>query len=209
MMAALMEVLESGTARIRRSFTALVRDKRGVAAVEFAFVAPLMFAMYFVTVELALGIDSNKRVGRIGSMVADLVTQQQTMSKSELEGIMRIGESLIQPYNRTKPTITVTAIQVTTDATPKVRVAWSRMMANGAFTVPYAKDSLTTLPEAIRAPGTFVIRVESKLAYKPIITWAASQKDALGLASAFDGISMHETYYLRPRMSSDIPCTSC
>ncbi|WP_237684038.1 TadE/TadG family type IV pilus assembly protein [Pseudaminobacter soli (ex Zhang et al. 2022)] len=208
-MAALKEVLALGAARIRRSCRALMGDSRGVAAVEFALVAPLMFAMYFVTVELALGIDSNKRVGRIGSMVADLVTQQQTMSISELEAIMRIGESLIQPYNRTKPTITITAIEVTTDATPKVQVVWSRRMANEAFTTPHAKGTATTLPAAIRTPGTFVIRVESELAYKPIITWAASQKDALGLASAFDGISMHEIYYLRPRMSSDIPCTSC
>jgi Flp pilus assembly protein TadG len=207
-MAAWMELLEFG-AQIPRSFTTLMRDRRGVAAVEFAFIAPLMFAMYFVTVELALGIDSNKRVGRIGSMVADLTTQQQTMSKSELDAIMRIGESLIQPYNRTKPTITVTAIEVTTDATPKVQVVWSRKMTNGAYTTPFSKGTAVTLPAAIKTPGSFVVRVESDLAYKPIIAWAAGQKEALGIASAFDGISMHETYYLRPRMSTTIPCADC
>ena len=35
-------------------------------------------------------------------MVADLVTQQQTITKSELDAIMAIGESLLQPYNRSQ-----------------------------------------------------------------------------------------------------------
>ena len=51
--------------------------------------------------------------------------------------------------------------------------------------------------------------MESSLAYKPVITWTAQQKTTLGLTSAFDGISMKETYYLRPRMSTSIPCTDC
>src|SRR6188472_3951655 len=63
---------------LRRKLKRLVADKRGVAAVEFAFIAPLLFIMYFLTLEVSLGIESNKKVGRIGSMVADLITQQQT-----------------------------------------------------------------------------------------------------------------------------------
>ena len=31
----------------------------------------------------------------------------------------------------------------------------------------------------------------------------------LGLAAAFDGISMQERYYLRPRMSPTVPCPDC
>ena len=49
-------------------------------------------------------------------MVADLVTQMQAMNKSELEGIMRIGEATLQPYNRSKPSITITAIEVLSPA---------------------------------------------------------------------------------------------
>ena len=52
-------------------------DRRGVAAVEFALIAPLLLSMYFVTMEVSQGIEANKKVGRVGSIVADLVTQQQ------------------------------------------------------------------------------------------------------------------------------------
>ena len=188
----------------------LFRDKGGVAALEFALIVPLLLMLYFVTMEVAQAIEVNKKVGRVGSMVADLVTQMQEMNKSELEGIMRIGEATLQPYNRSQPNITITAIEVTDEATPKIQVVWSRKLVNGAFSAGPAKGTaVSDLPSALKIKGSFLIRAESSLEYEPVITWAASSKTTLGLASAFDGISMGETYYLRPRMSMTIPCTDC
>ena len=43
---------------------ALLGDRRGVAALEFALIAPLLLSMYFVTMEVAQAIESNKKVGR-------------------------------------------------------------------------------------------------------------------------------------------------
>lgn len=187
----------------------LVADRRGVAAIEFAFIAPVLLSLYFVTMEVSQGIEVNKKVGRVGSMVADLVTQQQTISVSELNAILAIGESILQPYNRSKPTITITAIQITDENTPKAVVAWSRKLTNGATSAGAAKNSLTTVPNTLKIRNTFLIRVESDLAYKPVITWTADQKQVLGLAAAFDGINMSEEYYLRPRISTTITCGDC
>jgi Flp pilus assembly protein TadG len=186
----------------------LLHDRSGVAALEFALIVPLLLCLYFVTMEVAQAIETNKRVGRVGSMVADLVTQQQTMSKDELEAIMRIGEATLQPYNRSQPDITITAIEVVDESTAKV--VWSRKLVEGTPEVGDAKDKpVTDLPSTLKITGSFLIRAESSLEYKPIITWVASAKSTLGLASAFDGISMKETYYLRPRMSTTIPCDNC
>src|SRR5690606_19494517 len=90
----------------------MLRDRTGVAALEFALIVPLLLALYLVTMEVAQAIEANKKVARVGSMVADLVTQMPEITKSELEGVMRIGEATLQPYNRSKPTIMVTAIEV-------------------------------------------------------------------------------------------------
>ena len=186
-----------------------VSDRRAVAALEFALIAPLLLSMYFVTMEVAQGIEANKKVGRIGSMVADLVTQQQEVVKAQLDAILSIGEATLQPYNRSNPTVIITAIDISDDATPEVTVVWSRKLANGSFSVGPAKDSVTTVPAALRIRGTFLIRVESTLAYEPVITWTAGEKAGLGLSSAFDGISMSETYHLRPRMSQSVTCDDC
>lgn len=190
----------------------LFRDRSGVAALEFALIVPLLLCLYFVTMEVAQAIETNKKVGRVGSMVADLVAQMQDIPRSELEAIMRIGEATLQPYNRSKPTITVTAIEVTDETTPKVQVVWSRKLVDGTPSAGPAKGTaIDDLPPALKVKGSFLIRAESSLAYAPIITWTASAttKDTLGLAAAFDGLSMKETYYLRPRRSNTIPCADC
>lgn len=200
---------QAGLGRAIRVAGTFLVNRRGVAAIEFAFIAPVLLSLYFVTMEVSQGIEVNKKVGRVGSMVADLVTQQQTTSKSELNAILQIGGSILQPYNRSLPTITITAIQVTDENSPKVVVAWSRKLNNGATTAGAAAGSLTTLPDKLKIRNTFLIRVESALAYKPVITWTADQKQVLGLSAAFDGISMKETYYLRPRISTTIACSDC
>ena len=61
----------------------------------------------------------------------------------------------------------------------------------------------------MNTPGSFLVRVESFLDYRPVITWAAADKKPLGLTAAFDNISMKQTYYLRPRMSSQVTCSDC
>ena len=185
------------------------RDRDGVAALEFALIAPLLLSMYFMTMEVGQGIETDKKVNRIGSMVADLITQQQSVTKADIDAIMAIGEATIQPYGRSQPSIEVTAIEVTDETTPKVKVVWSRKLVNGAFSIAAAKDSITTVPPALKVKGSFFIRVSSSLAYKPVITWAAENKSALGLLSAFDGINMSQTYHLRPRMSTTVPCSDC
>jgi Flp pilus assembly protein TadG len=187
----------------------LIEDKRGVAAVEFALIVPLLLCLYFVTMEVSQAVETNKKVSRIGSMVGDLVTQQQTISKSEVDAIMQIGQLLIQPYNRSVPKIVVTAITITDETTPKVQVAWSRQLVKGTTSEAVAKGTTTTVPASLKVRGSFLIRAEAYLDYKPVITWAAKDKPKLGLTAAFDSISMGETYYLRPRMSPQVTCGDC
>ena len=68
-------------AKFRAWIARAAADRRGVAAIEFALVVPLLLCMYFVTMEVSQAIETNKKVSRVGSMVADLVTQQQTTTQ--------------------------------------------------------------------------------------------------------------------------------
>jgi len=198
-----------GPARRMRPMSRLTGDRRGVAALEFALVVPLLLSLYFVTMEVAQAIETNKKVGRLSSMVADLVTQQPSITKADLEAIMTIGGSTLQPYNRSQPSIIVTAIDITDESSPQVKVAWSRKLVDGAFSVAAAAGSTTTVPPELKVRNSFVVRVETELSYSPMITWAADGKEVLGLAAAFDGIAMRETYHLRPRLAQSMSCSDC
>lgn len=185
------------------------RDSRGIAAIEFALIVPVLLIMYFMTMEASQAIETSKKVSRIGSMVADLVAQQQSVLAAQLDAIMQIGNSTLQPYNRSTPKIVITAIQVTDETTPQVQVLWSRKMVNGAFSADAAKTSITTIPDTLKIKGTFLVRVQSSLTYEPVITWSADGAKRLGLSTAFAKIPMGETYYLRARRSSTITCSNC
>lgn len=198
-----------GIGRIRQKLRRLVGDENGVAAIEFAFIAPVLLSLYFVTMEVAQAVESNRKVGRAASMIADLITQQQTIKKSELDAIMQIGLSIMQPYSRTSPEFVITAIEITDEDNPKVKVAWSRKLVNGTASQDAAPGTTTTVPEKLEIRDSFLVRVETNLNYKPIITYSTTQKKTLGLMAAFDNINMSERYHLRPRQSSSIPCTDC
>jgi Flp pilus assembly protein TadG len=194
-----------------RSARAMLRDRRGVAAVEFALVAPLLLALFFLTLEFSQAIDADKKVGRMASMAADLITQQNgSTNQADVDAILEIGEAILQPYNRSAPTLTATAIRISNDATPIATVAWSRELSGDVSSAgPAPGLPVTTVPTNLMIKGSFLIRVQAHLDYKPILTWTAQQKASIGLAATFSSLSMNETYYLRPRMSPAITCSDC
>jgi len=192
-----------------RCLTSFLRDKRGAAALEFALIVPLLLALYFLTLEFSQAIDANRRVGRLASQVADLVTQQRELTKDELRSLMTIGKAALVPYRRSEPVITVTAIQITDEPNPRPKVVWSRALLDDALVYAERPGDITEVPESLLVRGAFLIRAEANLDYRPVILWRASAKEALGLEAAFDSISMSKRYYLRPRQTPSIPCGDC
>ncbi|WP_292898570.1 MULTISPECIES: TadE/TadG family type IV pilus assembly protein [unclassified Nitratireductor] len=187
------------------------RNRRGVAAIEFAIIAPILFAMYFLTLEFGQAIDVNKKLSRAANMAGDLVAQQPSITASEVDAVMKIGSAIMKPYNRSMPTMTLTAIEVTDETTPKIKVVWSRELKNGTASPGLPKGSTTTLPAELNIKGAFYIRATAALGYKPILTWSKDGAKSTGLTAmaGLDNLQMSERFYLRPRMSSTIPCDDC
>ncbi len=125
-----------GAGRLATLAKRFLSDKRGVAAMEFAFIAPILIALYLGSIEATSGLDVNKKLGRSTNMVADLVTQQQTINTDRLRDIMEIGTALLLPYRSDTPQITITAINIPAAGSPTV--AWSRRVVNNVFSRPYA-----------------------------------------------------------------------
>lgn len=187
------------------------RNRRGVAAMEFAIIAPILFAMYFLTLEFGQAIDVNKKVSRAANMAADLVAQQPSITAGEIDAIMKIGGAIMKPYNRSTPTVTLTAIQVTDERNPRVEVVWSRELKNGTTSAGLKAGSTTTLPPELEIRGAFYVRATVSLGYKPILTWSKDGAKATGVSAmiGLDNLQMSERFHLRPRMSSTIPCDDC
>lgn len=198
---------------IGRWRSGFLSDGSGAAALEFALVAPLLLACYFVTMEVGQAIEASKKVGRVASTVADLITRQQEMSPDELEAIMGIGQAIVTPYGRSVPTIVATGIQINNG---NATVAWSRKLSGGSFQQGDTVNTTTQVPERLQVDGTFLIRVTTTLDYRPVLTWSAtggSNITGLGVLDRIfgenGGLAMGDTYYLRPRQTARILCPDC
>jgi len=178
-------------------------DRSAAAAVEFVLVVPLIVLAYLGAIDLTEGIETDKNVSRAAGIMADIVAQQSIVSRAQLDDIVEIGEATIFPYDRAKPGIRITAIQVatSTSANPPATVVWS--YSNGALSAD-ARNTTIDIPSSLRTSGTFLIKVEMALTYVPITTWGMRD-----LVSVNGGLPLAETYYLSPRISSTIPCPSC
>lgn len=202
------DIARRGKGLVQGWLRAFGGNRKGAAAIEFALIAPLLFIFYFATMEVSQGVDTNKKVSRVGSMVSDLVGQQgREVYTADLDAIMAIGEAVLKPYTRSPISITITGIDI--DKNSNVKVKWSRKMVGGAFSRDQVKGSDTTVPKDLLIPETFLLRVTANLDYLPMIAWTADQKMSLGISRLFDNINMSESYNLRPRMTTEIDCKNC
>jgi Flp pilus assembly protein TadG len=181
-------------------------EKNGAAAVEFAFIAPLLITMYLGTMEISQGIEINKKVGRSASLIGDIVAQDDNLTMDDLRGIMKIGAAVLQPYERDAPTIKITGIRIDADA--DATVAWSQQGVGEVYSSGDLAGSDITVPVNLKIENTFLIKVEASLEYLPITSWTI-QKNKSGPDGAYASVPMKEVYYLRPRVENEVVCTDC
>lgn len=175
-----------------RLFSRLGRDERGVSAVEFAMLAPVLIAFYFGMSEFCQGFMAQKRMGHVSAMVADLVAQQETVSTANLDGIFDIGGLIMKPFSTTALQQRVSS--VTRNASGVAKVDWSRGSGMAARTV----NSTITLPTDLIANGESVIVSEATYDYDSPVDYF------------MPGITrFSHIYYLRPRTVDKTLCSNC
>ena len=86
-------------------------DRSGVSAIEFAFILPLMLALYLGGIELGDAYSVKRKVTRVTSSLSDLVTQSKAISDADIAAIT-IGASS-GAYDASPPTNTETAVRAT------------------------------------------------------------------------------------------------
>lgn len=172
--------------------TRLRGDRRGVSAVEFALLAPVMIAFYFGLAEFCQGYMSQKRMSHTASAVADLVAQTDTVTTGQLDDIIGIGGLIMKPFDAT--TLTIRVSSVTRDANGVAKVDWSRATGIPAR----ATGSVVTVPADVIANGASLVMAETGYEYESPIKYL--MKEAVQFSNVF---------YLRPRRVEMVPCTDC
>ncbi len=147
------------------------RDRRGVSAVEFAFVAPVMIGLYLGCVEISEGVAADRKVSLIAGALANLTSCSRhrcdhQYQSTEMTNILDASSAIIAPYDASKLTMTVSCLKI--DATGVAKVKWSATRngtARGTGSV-YSFSSGTT---ALDVPNSWLILSEVTYAYTPTV----------------------------------------
>ena len=171
----------------------MLRDQRGVSAIEFAMVVPVLLVLYVGTVEIGSALTIHRRTSQVASTAADLAAQVKSVTKSDIQDIQAAATSILTPY-ATAP-LKIVLSSVVADVNNNGKVDWSCATKGSAR----AKDSAYAVPAGLTEADSSVIVAEVTYAYTGL----------LGLTSFFNpgSYNINHTFYTRPRQSTKVDKT--
>jgi Flp pilus assembly protein TadG len=182
--------------RLIRTLRRFRDDRGGASAVEFAFIAPVLVLLYFGLAEYTQAMIAQRRTINTASAIGDLVAQANGSTTSgNVDDIIDMKDVLMNPFPASGTQIKVCVLSIVHNGTDK-KVTWRR--AQNDTTCPAINAVITSVPTELISSGESVIM--SKVTY----TYTSTINTLIKAPVTFT-----KTYYLRPRRSSAIACTTC
>jgi Flp pilus assembly protein TadG len=163
------------------------QDKRGVSAVEFAMLLPLMITLYLGSVEVSQGIAIDRKVTLTTRTVADLASQVSSINNADMTNLLNASASVITPYDVARLRVTVSAVEI--DANGVAKVKWSDTLNGTTHPVGFT----VTLPAALNVASTTLIWSEVSYSYTPAIGYVVTGT-----------LNLSDQLYMRPRLSDTV-----
>jgi Flp pilus assembly protein TadG len=172
---------------IMQRSVSFVRDRRGVSAVEFALILPLMVTMYLGVVEVSRGVAIDRKVTLTTRTMADLASRVTSLNNTDMANLLSATAAVISPYDQSKVKVVLSAVNI--DATGVAKIAWSDTLHGSARTV----GSTVTVPTALSVPNIQLIWSEVSYGYSPTFGYVLT-----------GDMTLSDQLYMRPRLSDSI-----
>ena len=151
-----------GRAARARLLGALV-DRRGVAALEFALIAPLMILLYFGLSELSQAIIASRHTNHAASTLGDLVSQCSNIDDTDLSNIWSATPDVMAPLPATSTTLTQRVTSVVVNSSNVPQVSWSQVPPNqnSPAAYPIGPTPFTLPANVVNGAGDSVVMAET------------------------------------------------
>lgn len=141
-------------------------DRRGVSAVEFAFIAPVMIGLYLGCAEISDGVAADRKVSLIAGALANLPAQVTTISAGDMTNILDASSAIITPYSASNLTMTVSCLKI--DGNGIAKVQWSATR-NGTARSAGSTYSFSSASSALAVKNSWLLLSEVSYAYTPTV----------------------------------------
>ncbi|MES2293100.1 MAG: TadE/TadG family type IV pilus assembly protein [Pseudomonadota bacterium] len=173
--------------------------EQGLAAMEFAFVLPIILTMLLGMVELSQALGVRAEIINMASTGADLIAQEATAKGSDLDGAFNALNAMLYPHDVSVATITITSV-IDGGAGKSPIVAWSCSMGSGA--TPATKG---TTPSNPTIPAGLITQGGGGSVIWSHVTYAYTSNLSYFLVGTKN---WKNDFYLKPRRVLQIPYSS-
>jgi Flp pilus assembly protein TadG len=176
-------------------------DTKGVSAVEFAMIIPLMFVMFFGMLDLSNGFAVDRKISQISQGIADLASRYTTLAETDVTNFFIIADAMLTPYDKTQLKATISQVYID-PSTKTAKVVWSRgdEKKNVGTVVSVPTNLIVKDAAGNYLPNQYLILGEANYKYVPTIGWVVPK----------GGLTLTDAMYTRPRQTSCVVMvTSC
>jgi len=166
----------------------IIKNKDGVAAIEFAFVAPVMIALYIGLAEVSLLISADRNVSHAASVTGDLATQEESLNLSEVEDIFNATLAVLGTNYTNSQRVSIDMISFEVDGAGNTQEVGYAKLGSGFNTKFDSAGTSATLLN--QTSGLIVTRIKYEY-HSPSRTYVKTP-------------SLTETFMLKPRKSKSI-----
>jgi len=196
----------------------ILRDARGVSAIEFALIAPVLILLYCGMAELSSALMAARKTDHAISTVGDLVAQTPatpalptpTINPSLMANNFQAAVDIMAPYPSTSgssstPILLLRATSLVMQADNSIQAIWSCTPSGQNGLTPMAKNTVVvpktgattpggvTISSLLTNPGDSVIMSEGQYAFTSPVSYFIP-----------NALNFSNTFYLKPRQGASI-----
>ena len=163
------------------------RDRRGVSAIEFAMLLPVMVTLYLGVVEVSRGVAIDRKVTLTTRTMADLASRVTSINNADMTNMLNATSAVIAPYDQSMVQVVLSAVNI--DANGIAKIGWSDTLHGSARAV----GSTVAVPTVLAVPNTTLIWSEVSYNYNPTFGYVLT-----------GNMNLNDQIYMRPRLSDTI-----
>jgi Flp pilus assembly protein TadG len=171
-------------------------DQRGVSAIEFAYLLPVMLTLYIGGVEISDAVSADRKNTLVAHTVGDLVAAVSNVTTANMTDVFNSDGWVAYPYSGSN--LTTKVVSVCIDTQGRATVSWS-LASDG--TTPYTQGGAFPNPPGVppalatNTTGANISYIwgQSTYTYRPLIGYAITGT-----------ITMKDQFFLAPRQSCSV-----
>ena len=175
----------------------LRRDKRGVSAIEFAILLPMLVMFLIGSIEVTFKIWSTQKAEKLAVTLSDVIAQSQTVTSNDLAQLTGAVDKIMEPFafGPDAGKVIITSVYVPQDSTI-AKVNWQcAFPPSGAFV---AASSLGEAGENAQLPSDFTMAPRDNV----IVAEVFYKYEPIAKGMLFDETTVYRRAMFKPRLGA-------